>query len=315
VASTFFLAFALRGINGGWIMVSLESEKAKKQGKVDREQLLAAIRAAVEAEGGGTLTYRKFMAVSKISYRTLVGLFPKWSDALRAAGVVCRRNNKPIDDSALLKDWAQVARKLGRVPTLAEYGGLGHYCYATMTKRFGGLLGIIDAFRDFAGDEREWADVLALLSIDSPGRCLAKAQAWKRVPRAARAGKGLQAGGEKSPVCGEPIYQEAMSHAPMNECGVILLFGAMAKRLGFTVESLRAGFPDCQAKRRIGPGFWQNVRIEFEYESRNFRIHGHLPDACDLIVCWEHNWAECPKELGVIALKDEVARLAAARRE
>jgi hypothetical protein len=89
----------------------------------------------------------------------------------------------------------------------------------------------------------------------------------------------------------------------------MLLFGAMAARLGFTVESSRTGFPDCEAKRRIGPSVWQTVRIEFEYESRNFREHGHPPDGCDIIVCWEHNWAECPKDLRVIALKEEVALL------
>jgi hypothetical protein len=39
------------------------------------------------------------------------------------------------------------------------------------------------------------------------------------------------------------------------------------------------------------------VRIEFEFRSRTFRDHGHDPDGCDLIVCWEHNWPECPLEV------------------
>jgi hypothetical protein len=33
-----------------------------------------------------------------------------------------------------------------------------------------------------------------------------------------------------------------------------------------------------------------------EYESRNFLVHGHSAEDCDLIVCWNHNWAECPLE-------------------
>ena len=41
-------------------------------------------------------------------------------------------------------------------------------------------------------------------------------------------------------------------------------------------------------------------RIEFEFESRNFRDHGHPPDGCDIIVCWRHNWAECPEHLEII---------------
>jgi hypothetical protein len=51
-------------------------------------------------------------------------------------------------------------------------------------------------------------------------------------------------------------------------------------------------------------------RIEFEYESRNFREHGHPPDGCDMIICWIHNWPECPANLEVIALKDEIERRA-----
>jgi hypothetical protein len=47
------------------------------------------------------------------------------------------------------------------------------------------------------------------------------------------------------------------------------------------------------------------VKIEFEYESRNFLRHMHDPNGCDLIVCWEHNWPECPLE--VIELKKAVS--------
>jgi hypothetical protein len=42
--------------------------------------------------------------------------------------------------------------------------------------------------------------------------------------------------------------------------------------------------------RRMAKGQWQRVRIEFEYESRNFVKHGHDKNGCDLIVRWTHNW-------------------------
>jgi hypothetical protein len=32
----------------------------------------------------------------------------------------------------------------------------------------------------------------------------------------------------------------------------------------------------------------------------------HDPNGCDIIVCWEHNWPECPLE--VIELKKEIAK-------
>ena len=49
--------------------------------------------------------------------------------------------------------------------------------------------------------------------------------------------------------------------------------------------------------RLVGPGKCQRVRIEFEYESRNFLRHMHEASRCDVIVCWVHNWPECPLEV------------------
>lgn len=73
----------------------------------------------------------------------------------------------------------------------------------------------------------------------------------------------------------------------------------VALELGFIVESVATGFPDCEAKRRVNKpkDLWERVNIEFEYQSRNFRDHGHDPKKCDLIVCWEDNWQDCPIEV------------------
>src|SRR5256714_5122119 len=85
-------------------------------------------------------------------------------------------------------------------------------------------------------------------------------------------------------IYGNPIDFRGLRHEPVNEQGVVLLFGMLAKELGYLIESVQNGFPDCEAKRRVGAGRWQRVRIEFEFESRNFRDHGHPPDGCEIIV-------------------------------
>jgi hypothetical protein len=89
----------------------------------------------------------------------------------------------------------------------------------------------------------------------------------------------------------------ALAHGPMNEAGVVYLFGMMAASLGFVATHIQTGFPDCEAMWEILPGKWQRVRIEFEYESRNFLKHLHEVKDCDVIVCWVHNWPECPLEV------------------
>src|ERR1700693_4154956 len=70
----------------------------------------------------------------------------------------------------------------------------------------------------------------------------------------------------------EPINFRGLRHAPINEQGVVFLFGMVAKELGFVFESVHNPFPDCLAnplfdsRRRL----WRAVRIEFEYKSRHF---------------------------------------------
>ena len=104
------------------------------------------------------------------------------------------------------------------------------------------------------------------------------------------------------PTYGNPIDFRGLRHEPVNEQGVVFSFGMVAKELGYMVEAVQTGYPDCEAKRQIGPNNWQRVRIEFEFESRNFRDHGHSQDGCDMIVCWRNNWMECPPNLEVVEL-------------
>jgi Homing endonuclease associated repeat len=112
------------------------------------------------------------------------------------------------------------------------------------------------------------------------------------------------------PLLGAPTKLRAFPFEPVNEMGVMVLFSMLAERLGFVVESVQAAFPDCQAKIEVEPGRWQHFRIEFEYESRSFKLHDHDAGKCDLIVCWRHNWKNCPPNLQVLELSRIVAEMA-----
>jgi hypothetical protein len=73
------------------------------------------------------------------------------------------------------------------------------------------------------------------------------------------------------------------------------------------VLRFQSAFPDCEALREVVKGQLQRMKLEFEFESRNFLRHGHRIDGCDGIVCWKHNWKECPLE--VIELRKVFHRL------
>jgi hypothetical protein len=111
------------------------------------------------------------------------------------------------------------------------------------------------------------------------------------------------------PIYGQPMDFRGLRHEPVNEQGVVLLFGMVAKELGYTVEAVQSGFPDCEAKRQIAPQRWQRVHLEFEFESRNFRDHGHSLTGCDVIVCWRHNWPDCPRHLEILELSSLIKSL------
>lgn len=95
-----------------------------------------------------------------------------------------------------------------------------------------------------------------------------------------------------------------MDAAPVNEMGVVCLFTEWARKHHVRIETIRSNFPDCIAWVKAG-GQERRVRIEFEFRSSNFKAHRHAPGGCDWIVCWEHDWADCPRRLRVIELRRE----------
>src|ERR1700722_4756880 len=89
--------------------------------------------------------------------------------------------------------------------------------------------------------------------------------------------------------------------------GVLVLFAMLSRQLGFILDSVQAAFPDLLARMEVQPGRWQPVRIEVEYLSSSFRRHGHDARQCDLIVCWRHDWKNCPPNLQAIEQGCEAA--------
>lgn len=104
------------------------------------------------------------------------------------------------------------------------------------------------------------------------------------------------------PVYGAPAQAGWLAHAPLSEAGVAVAFGMMADLLGMQVVRVQTEFPDCEVLCEMEPGKWQRLRVEFEFESRNFVRHGHDADGCDIIVCWVHNWTACPARIEVVEL-------------
>jgi len=284
-----------------------------------KQQILESIVALAKSMRR-TPSLLEFIARTRVTKHSVLRHFPRWNEAIKAAGLEpCRVYVRPANND-LLKDWAKVVRKQRGLPSRSTYLVTGKYYPRTIEKRFGGWPAVPEAFRKFAKGKREWADVVALLAAGArnerpltagtiPQGCrLPSGQA--RHPLQHWRGKTGHATLRDRPTYGNPMDFGGMRHEPVNEQGVVLLFGMVAKELGYVIEAVQTGFPDCEAKRQIAPERWQRVRIEFEFESRNFRDHGHPAGGCDVIVCWRHNWDECPKHIEVLELSSVIRSLA-----
>lgn len=75
---------------------------------------------------------------------------------------------------------------------------------------------------------------------------------------------------------GEVLEGAPFRYAPANELGVVFLFAHIARKWRLSVDSLQFGFPDCIACQKIH-GEEKRIRIEFEFNSRIFKNHGHNP--------------------------------------
>ncbi|MBA7714717.1 hypothetical protein ES703_123749 [subsurface metagenome] len=111
-------------------------------------------------------------------------------------------------------------------------------------------------------------------------------------------------------IVGEVIDFRGMVYAPLNEAGVVLLFSKVMDDLGVVYESSPTKGFDMVGRLKTKLGLELN-HFEFEYQSSNFKAHGHDPSLVDYLVCWEHDWKDCPKDLEVWELKEIIKNLPA----
>jgi hypothetical protein len=232
-------------------------------------------------------------------------LFGSWKKALAAAGLEASGSGFGQQESTLLLDWAGAVRKLGKIPSVYEYERVGRFSGVPFHTRYRLWKCVPQEFARFArkdGIEQDWQDVLELVAARRDSVLAESGQVKGR-----RSQKAIVF--RDRPIYGRPLALPELAYEPVNEAGVVYAFGMVARRLGFCVHRLQTEFPDCEAMREVARGQWQKVRIEFEFESKNFQKHGHNPKGCDLIVCWNHNWPECPKKLVVVELRKVVRGL------
>jgi Homing endonuclease associated repeat len=296
-------------IGGGFFLFSThatadESGNLRSETVIKKEEMIAAVKECA-ARLGHVPSYDEFMKATKISKYHVRKKFGSYTHLAAEAGLEVAGHGHLVEMAVLFEDWALIVRKLKKVPTIAEYDMHSKFSVRPLTRRFTTWASIAPGMRDYIqeqGLDVEWQDVLDVISAQLQAAA-ARTPIFKDTLRYT----AKPTFNPEEPICGPPLVAGPMVYAPTNESGVLLLFGAFARDMGFSILHTQAGFPDCVAMREIEAGRWQRVRIEIEYQSRNFLSHMHPISGCELIVCWEHNWPECPLE--VIELGKTVGNL------
>ncbi len=282
----------------------------------EKATIVQSLRQIADQLKCNAVSWAEFGRLSGVPESKVLRLFGSYNSLVEAAGLVPRKFSRvgpPIHSTEdLITEIVRVLRLPNSKLTSSFFEHNSSMSLSTCQKRFGGWKNVLTAACAKLDPERDSELLSRIRTHKTPtGRPSEAAEPGTDGTRSSRQTETKRAGPlVHSNLYGDFIHFRGLEHAPVNEQGVVFLFGMICRELGYVVEVLRPGFPDCEAKRQIRPGMWQRVRIEFEFQARTFRTHRHDPAQCDVIVCWENNWSGCP--LAVLELKVELQRLSQA---
>ncbi len=272
---------------------------------LSKEEILKRVRDLAKELKVDSLPLRIFIAKTGISERQIYNYFDNWTEIIKEAGLTPAFNIR-LEDDELFQAMFDTFIEVKDVCTRRKFNKFSHISALSYCRRFGGWQRALSEFYNWLRKtEKSFPYMLILekrtnsipkVKKDENNDVRKKEDTYHpSMPNSTRYGSFLNFRG--------------LQHAPINEQGVVFLFGMICFELGYVVEAVKPGFPDCEAKRKISShkDQWERVKIEFEFQSKNFLEHGHNTENCDLIVCWENNWTDCPIE--VLELKNAIKGL------
>jgi hypothetical protein len=270
-----------------------------------KESIIQTLQNLARSLGKTSLSGGDVNAVLPVS--SVNSYFGSLGNALEAAGLErhsstehLSKYRKTLCDEDLFQSVLRVEQEVGHEPRGNEYAAFGSFSLQPFRARFGTWKTALAHYQEWKTDNA----VSEPRSAPTNGQATTTLSVPRDTPTLAAAHSGAPA-----QLYGEPIDFRGLRHAPINEQGVVYLFGMVSRELGFYIEAIQQGFPDCEGKYLYDAkkGLWAKARIEFEFRASNFREHGHNPDQCDFVVCWINDWPDCPVK--VIDLKREILKL------
>lgn len=255
-----------------------------------RDECISEMKRVASLLGKTYLTGKAYNKHANINNQLVVSVFGSWLEALAAAGLsVSPHYKREIPFETLANNFLTVAKELQKIPTLQQMVRRTTPVDHTYAGRFGGY----NKFK-----EKAIGFILSSCPSLPPSIRTMLAIELSRIknlegPTVAE-GAALASHHQ-----GRTLNFRAFSYAPTSEHDVVQMFGAIAHELGFEIIGNRSAFPDCEARRWTATAreSYEKCLIEYEFSSSDYKKHKHPMKGCDLIVCWIHDWLECPIEV------------------
>lgn len=104
---------------------------------MSKEEVIAAIQESA-ARLGHVPTFTEVRRTMKMSKHEIRKHFLTYAKALSECGLQRTGPGYEIDARILFQDWAGLVRKMGKLPTMAEYEMHGSYSVRPLIRRYGG---------------------------------------------------------------------------------------------------------------------------------------------------------------------------------
>lgn len=263
-----------------------------------KDHAISELKRVAEHLNVNSLSKSQFNSCNpEIRASTAAGLCGGWDKALEAAGLERDsrfRDEIPAED--LTREFLAVCGELGQIPTVIQLTRRSDHSKNSFTRKFGSYTAFKRHAMDILlNDDTIDPSILAMLEnhrdeISPP----TQSESESAIRPHAK---------------GRHLGFRAFAFAPTYEGEVVSLFSAVADELGFEIVAQRPAFPDCEARRLVDRrrNRYEKCLIEFEYRSSDYTKHKHPITGCDLIVCWVHDWSDCP--IPVIEMHDAIRSL------
>lgn len=267
-----------------------------------RAKIVSEVKRIAKEQNLAKMPRSIFKRNTDISEWQIYKVFKSWNEAVIAAGLEPNISNKRKSDNELFKELLRACKEVNGIPTTMEFERISKSSTSTYTKkRWGTWEDVLLKFKDWLKVNHPESEFIPKLPEKQKPKINTKIISDQKADFVWTSKKQI--------VYGQPLDFRGLRNEPVNEQGVVFLFGKISEELGFSIEAIRTEYPDCNGKRLIdkNKNLWEPVTVEFEYLSSNFVEHGHDPTKCDVIVCWIHDWADCSLE--VIELKEVIKQL------